>query len=108
MAVNRVVALRTGLVFVALIVAVSCSSPARTNNGPAARPDAVVVASFNFDESRLLAEIYAQALAHAGIPVRLELDLGPRELVRPALRQGMVDVVPEYLGTATATMDPSV
>jgi len=48
------------------------------------------------------------ALEHAGIPVRRELDLGPRELVWPALRQGMVDVLPEYLGTATATADPSV
>ena len=73
---------------------------------PAARaapPAAVVVASFNFDESRLLAEIYAQALEGAGIPVRREFDLGPRELVWPALRQGLVDVVPEYLGTAVTT-----
>jgi osmoprotectant transport system substrate-binding protein len=36
------------------------------------------------------------------VPVRRELDLGSRELVEPALRQGLVDVVPEYLGSALA------
>jgi osmoprotectant transport system substrate-binding protein len=66
------------------------------------RPDgsAVIVTSFNFAESRLVAEIYAAALEGAGVPVRRELDLGPRELVAPALAQGLVDLVPEYLGTA--------
>jgi osmoprotectant transport system substrate-binding protein len=68
--------------------------------------ESVVVASFNFPESELLAEIYAQALEHAGVPVRRESDLGPRELVQPALRQGLVDVVPEYLGTALASVAP--
>lgn len=62
----------------------------------------VTVASFNFPESQLLGEIYAQALEAAGVPVRRELDLGPREVVAPALEQGIVDVLPEYTGTALA------
>ena len=69
---------------------------------------AVVVASFNFPESELLAAIYALALMQAGIPARLQLGLGPRELVQPALAQGLVDVVPEYLGTALASLEPEV
>jgi osmoprotectant transport system substrate-binding protein len=73
----------------------------------AAVPTPVVVASFNFPESILLADIYGQALQNAGVPVRLELDLGPRELVLPAVHQGMVDVVPEYLGSLVAALDPS-
>jgi osmoprotectant transport system substrate-binding protein len=48
----------------------------------------------------LLAEIYAQSLEAAGVPVRRELGLGPRELVGPALDQGFVDLLPEYLGSA--------
>jgi osmoprotectant transport system substrate-binding protein len=68
------------------------------------REGAVVVASFSFAESDLLAEIYAQAQEAAGVPVRRELDLGSRELVLPALQQGQVDVVPEYLGTALASV----
>jgi osmoprotectant transport system substrate-binding protein len=70
--------------------------------------DAVVVASFDFTESALVAEIYAQALERARIPVRRELRLGPRELVNPALRQGHVDVVPEYLGSALRAVAPDV
>jgi osmoprotectant transport system substrate-binding protein len=66
---------------------------------------AVVVGSFNFPESVLLAAIYALALMQAGIPARLQLHLGPRELVQPALAQGVVDVVPEYLGVALASLE---
>ncbi|MGE5291220.1 MAG: glycine betaine ABC transporter substrate-binding protein [Micromonosporaceae bacterium] len=73
----------------------------------AASRGAVVVASFNFTESELLGAIYALALQNAGVPVRWELDLGPRELVLPALEQGLVDVVPEYLGTALMSLEPS-
>lgn len=72
----------------------------------AAGDDAVVVASFNFPESVLLAEIYAQALEDAGLPVTRRHQVGPRELMEPALEQGLVDVVPEYLGSALAYFDP--
>jgi osmoprotectant transport system substrate-binding protein len=79
-------------------------------SGPHVRAQAprreVVVASFDFVESVLLAHIYAAALRSAGIPVRLESRLGTRELVQPALRQGLIDVVPEYLGTALEATDP--
>ena len=45
---------------------------------PAPPPDAVItVASFDFAESRLLAEIYSQALDRAGLPVRRAFGLGP-------------------------------
>ena len=74
--------------------------------GTGAHGGAVVVASFNFPESELLAAIYGLAIRHAGIPVQLQLDLGPRELVQPALEQDLVDVVPEYLGTALTSLEP--
>jgi osmoprotectant transport system substrate-binding protein len=76
------------------------------HEAPPAPAEGVAVASFNFAESRLVAEIYAQALEDEGIPVRRELDLGPRELVLPALRQGRVDIVPEYLGSALTAAAP--
>jgi osmoprotectant transport system substrate-binding protein len=84
---------------------------ASCQQAPAGRPGSahggtVVVASFNFPESELLAAIYGLAIRHAGIPVRLQLGLGPRELVQPALEQGFVDFVPEYLGTALTSLRP--
>ena len=92
----------------AAVVLASCA-PGGTAATPAARTAgaAVVVASFNFPESELLAAIYADALAHAGIPVDLQLDVGPRELVQPALAEGLVDVVPEYLGSALTSLEPA-
>ncbi len=86
------------------LLAMACTG----DPGPApsaARAD-VVVASFDFDESRVLGEIYAQALEAEGLVVRRELGLGSRELVLPALRQGLVDVVPEYAGSALDATDP--
>ena len=65
-------------------------------------PDEVVIASFDFPESVLLAELYAQALEAHDYPVRRMINLGSRETVDPALFQGHVDLVPEYLGTALA------
>jgi osmoprotectant transport system substrate-binding protein len=58
------------------------------------------VGSFNFPESVLLAHIYASALAAKGFPVRVLPDLGTRELVEPALMTGLVQLVPEYTGSA--------
>jgi osmoprotectant transport system substrate-binding protein len=68
---------------------------------PAGRDGGVItVGSFDFPESVLLAEIYGQALAAARFPVRILPNLGPRELVDPALMDGLVQLVPEYAGSA--------
>jgi osmoprotectant transport system substrate-binding protein len=68
--------------------------------GPGGRQAAITVGSFNFPESVLLAYLYADALAAKGYPVRVLPDLGTRELVDPALMEGLVQVVPEYTGAA--------
>ena len=96
-------------VAVCVTIALSgCSGDARRGTAPhSATPPAVVIASFNFPESELLAEIDAQILTANGVPVRLELDLGTREMVLPALQQGLVDVVPEYVGSALAALAPA-
>jgi osmoprotectant transport system substrate-binding protein len=60
----------------------------------------VRVASFDFPESQLLAAIYATALSHQGIPVEMFSALGSREIVEPALQAGLVDLIPEYAGSA--------
>ncbi len=87
-----------------LVGACADRSPSRPT---AAQLDAsITVASFNFGESALLGELYAQALADAGFPVDRQLRLGAREIVQPALLQGRVDLVPEYLGSALAFLAP--
>jgi osmoprotectant transport system substrate-binding protein len=83
----------------ATLIGVTGGTSARARS-VAPRDAALTVASFDFAESRLLAEIYAGALERAGVSVHRALGLGPRELVAPALVSGLVDVVPEYAGTA--------
>src|SRR5882672_9654008 len=61
--------------------------------------DAITVGSFNFPESEVLAEIYAQVLEARGFRVERQLDVGPRELLIPALQRGLVELVPEYAGS---------
>jgi osmoprotectant transport system substrate-binding protein len=97
-----------GFAQIAAVLLVLAACGGAGHETPSAPDEGVAVGSFNFSESRLVAEIYAQALEDEGIPVRRELDLGPRELVLPALRQGRVDIVPEYLGTALTAAAPAV
>jgi osmoprotectant transport system substrate-binding protein len=63
--------------------------------------DGVRIASFDFAESELLAELYAALIEDAGVPVVRLGPIGPREVLAPALESGVVDVVPEYVGTAS-------
>jgi osmoprotectant transport system substrate-binding protein len=87
-------------------VAVSaCTSSAghvsRAHGQLAGRHGAVItVGSFDFPESVLLAEIYGQALVAARFPVRILPNLGPREVVDSALMDGLLQLVPEYAGSA--------
>ena len=85
------------------VLCAACTGPGDHGSprAPAGRADAAItVGSFNFPESVLLAHIYAGALAAKGFPVRVLPDLGTRELVDPALMNGLIQLVPEYTGSA--------
>ncbi len=96
---NRLVhALATCTVVAVIVVGATGAVGARA--AEPTRERAITIGSFDFAESRLLAEIYAQALERAGLPVHRVFGLGPRELVGPAMVEGLIDLVPEYAGTA--------
>jgi len=105
---DRGVGLRTVCVGLGLGLAVLCAAcTASVGHGSSAQVPAggrqgatITVGSFNFPESILLAYIYADVLAAKGFPVRVLPDLGTRELVEPALMTGLVQLVPEYTGSA--------
>ena len=59
----------------------------------------VRIGSDDFYESKLMAEIYAQALEGAGFTVDRQLGLGSRDTRAPAFEGGQVDLVPEYVGS---------
>jgi osmoprotectant transport system substrate-binding protein len=83
-----------------LVLVAGCTSS--TSTTALREPDAIRVAAFGFIESEILAELYSQALEANGYPVDPVLNAGPRELVQPALAEGLIDVVPEYAGSALA------
>jgi osmoprotectant transport system substrate-binding protein len=89
-----------------LVLAVACaacttvSSRAPADGGQRSGNATITVGSFNFPESVLLAYLYADVLAGKGYPVRVLPDLGTRELVDPALMAGLIQLVPEYTGSA--------
>ena len=62
--------------------------------------DAVTVGSFDFAESALLAEIYSQALEAGGYRRASGLRARAPRVRRPRARPGLVELVPEYAGTA--------
>ncbi|SEP26893.1 ABC transporter substrate-binding protein [Trujillonella endophytica] len=70
------------------------------DDAPAVPAGTVRVASYDFPENQILAELYAEGLRRAGLEVAVQHGVGTREVVLPALEQGVVDVVVEYLGTA--------
>jgi osmoprotectant transport system substrate-binding protein len=68
------------------------ASPVQAGSGT------IVVGSANFPESALLAEIYAGALSARGVAVQKRLNIGSRETYIPALKDGSIDLIPEYTG----------
>jgi osmoprotectant transport system substrate-binding protein len=60
----------------------------------------VRVASKNFTESFVIAEIYAQALEAAGMRVERLFNLGSTQIAIAAMQRGNIDLYPEYTGTA--------
>jgi osmoprotectant transport system substrate-binding protein len=94
---------------VACLIATACSAAPGPSRGSALDDGAITVGSFDFPESELLAELYAQGLERAGFQVDRAFSIGPRELVMPALQRGLLEVVPEYEGSALGFLggDPS-
>lgn len=58
----------------------------------------ITVGSANFPESQLLGEIYAQALEGKGYTVNRNFNIGSREVYLKALKDGSIDLIPEYTG----------
>jgi osmoprotectant transport system substrate-binding protein len=100
--------LALGATLLSLITLIgACSS------GGGSKPT-IKIGSVGFDEARVMAEIYAQALEAKGYTVdRTGIGLGARPVVAPAIENGDIDLQPEYIGSrlayegGTPTGDPA-
>jgi osmoprotectant transport system substrate-binding protein len=86
----------------AMLVVASCGSSsdplASGGSTSTANAGTIIVGSANFPENALLAEIYAGALSSKGVKVEKKLNIGSRETYIPALKDGSIDLIPEYTG----------
>jgi osmoprotectant transport system substrate-binding protein len=65
----------------------------------AAKPP-IKIGSDDFDEARVMAELYAQVLEANGYSVeRAGIGLGTRDVTNAALFSGKIDIKPEYIGS---------
>ncbi|MFD7444287.1 ABC transporter substrate-binding protein [Streptomyces sp. NPDC059909] len=67
----------------------------------------LVVGAAAFTESKVLAELYAQALGDAGYSTSVTT-VKNRELYEPSLEKGEIDVVPEYAATVAEFLNAKV
>ena len=66
----------------------------------------VIVGSADFTESQLVGSIYSQALQAAGVQTKEQFNIGSREVYIQALKDGSIDLVPEYTGALLSYLDP--
>jgi osmoprotectant transport system substrate-binding protein len=97
-------------VSLALLVALALAACGGADPPPptAASAGPVRIGTKNFPESEILGELYTQALEAKGIPVDLQSSVGPGELTNRALRLGLLDMYPEYVGVLLSEVDKVV
>ena len=99
-------------VLVLLISACTTGGSSQSSAASQATKPKIIVGSADFYESTLVAEMYAQALEAKGYTVERKLVLGARKLTNDALKNGQLNLMPEYIGSearelkAEATGDP--
>lgn len=72
---------------------------------PVLAADRIAVGSKNFEESRLLGEIFAQLLeSRTDLQVERRLGLAGTQVCFEALKSGAIDVYPEYTGTGLVSI----
>lgn len=89
----------------ALTACSSESDTSRSAGGPAS--GSVTIATTNFPETKLLANMYQQVLEKNGVKASIK-ELTTREVIAPALESGQLQVTPEYLGSFTEFLNKQV
>jgi osmoprotectant transport system substrate-binding protein len=101
----------TAAVLALSLAACGSSDPTDTSSGSSGGSKggskSIVVGSAAFGESEILAEVYAQALKAKGVDASTKLDIGAREAYIGAIKDGTIDLVPEYTGNLLLYFDQS-
>jgi osmoprotectant transport system substrate-binding protein len=84
-------------------LAESSAEPSQAASSPTGGE--ILVGSADFTESKILAEIYSQALQAKGVQSSTKLGIGSREIYIKALQDQSISVVPEYTGNLLINFD---
>jgi osmoprotectant transport system substrate-binding protein len=96
MRISRVLALGASV----LVLLSACTA------GGGSKPT-IKIGSDGFDEAKIMAEIYGQALEANGYTVdRTGIGIGARKVSAAALESGQFDLKPEYIGSGLAYYEP--
>jgi len=108
MARTRGLIAAAGTLALAALALTACSSGNPLSSGTSSSKSSsstVTVGSANFAEDEILAYIYADALADAGVKTSVKPNIGARDAYIAALKDGSIDLVPEYSGNLLEYFD---
>jgi osmoprotectant transport system substrate-binding protein len=97
----------TGVLAAVLVLLATACGSANPLGGGAVSGDlkSIKVGSADFPESKIIAEIYAQALEANGFTVGRQFGIGSRETYVPAVKDHSIDLIPEYTGNLLQYFD---
>jgi len=97
----------TGVLAAVLVLLATACGSANPLGGGAVSGDlkSIKVGSADFPESKIIAEIYAQALEVNGLTVGRQFGIGSRETYVPAVKDHSIDLIPEYTGNLLQYFD---
>jgi osmoprotectant transport system substrate-binding protein len=101
---TRLVALAT--VVAAMFPLSACGGDPTSAGSSGGDSSTITVGSANFPENELLAEMYSQSLEAKDVKVTRKFNIGARELYLKALKDGSIDMIPEYNGALLAALSP--
>ncbi len=88
------------------LVAAACGSSNPLGGGEISGDlKSIKVGSADFTESKIIAELYAQALEANGFTVTRQFGIGSRETYIPAVQDHSIDLIPEYTGNLLQYFD---
>ncbi len=96
----------TALALLMALITAACGSSNPLGGGAISGDlKSIIVGSADFPESKIIAEIYAQALEANGFTVARQFGIGSRETYIPAVRDHSIDLIPEYTGNLLKYFD---
>lgn len=94
------------LTFLLTLVVTACGSSNPLGGGQVSGDLMTLkVGSADFPESKIIAEIYAQALEANGFEISRQFGIGSRETYVPAVKDNSIDLIPEYTGNLLQYFD---